>query len=263
MALQPTVYAHVPSDSGGHTVYCIVTAAPDGRRVAVRRRFSAFAQLHAECWQHLGLTTVFPVAKTMLNGGGVRQRRVVELNVYLQGVAAAAGVAPPAALRKFLNIGEAPARPLEPRELFKGEGEPAAGKGGAERASPPPPRATDGFELARDVYATAFVLASNATEDMYNMRPWANRQIWPLWCYLAFISVSQAFVLLSLVLIFPVVVDTHSVLVDCARPSEAAAAALEAAAAAAAEAAAEAGPSPAGKFTRFGAATLGIFPALE
>ena len=102
-------------------------------------------------------------------------------------------------------------------------------------ANASPPKAFVEFELARDVYATAFVLASNATEAMYSFNPWHNRQMRLLWAYLSFIVCSQAFVLACLVLLLPAVVDTRTFLIDCdARtpPAAAALAALEATAAA-------------------------------
>ena len=82
-------------------------------------------------------------------------------------------------------------------------------------------------ELSKDVYATAFVLANNATEGMYHFSPYKNRQMVLLWRYLAFLVASQAFVLLCLVVIYPPVVDTASWFVDCDRPTADSLVALE------------------------------------
>ena len=37
------------------------------------------------------------------------------------------------------------------------------------------PRGTKDFHMCKDVYATSFVLANNATPDMYSFFPWKNR----------------------------------------------------------------------------------------
>lgn len=78
------------------------------------------------------------------------------------------------------------------------------------------------------MYATAFVLASNATEGMYSMKPWKGRQLCLLWLYLAFIITSQLLILFSLLFVHPPVISSQTTLVDCDAPNEAARAALEA-----------------------------------
>ena len=37
------------------------------------------------------------------------------------------------------------------------------------------PRGTKDFQICKDVYATSFVLANNATPDIYSFFPWKNR----------------------------------------------------------------------------------------
>jgi hypothetical protein len=69
------------------------------------------------------------------------------------------------------------------------------------------PRGTVDVELSRDVYATAFALANNATPDMYSFSPFRNRAMWLVWFYLGFIAFSQLFVLFALLYIFPAVVQ--------------------------------------------------------
>lgn len=74
--------------------------------------------------------------------------------------------------------------------------------------------------LQQDVYATAFLLANNATPDMYSFWPWRNRDMWLCWFYLGFILFTQLFVLASLLFIHPPTVDETTHFVNCAAPSE-------------------------------------------
>eukprot|EP00041_Stephanoeca_diplocostata_P029250 m.858809 g.858809 ORF g.858809 m.858809 type:complete len:394 (+) comp23525_c0_seq1:370-1551(+) len=69
--------------------------------------------------------------------------------------------------------------------------------------------------LAEDVYACAFVLASNATPGMYNFDPVSNPQMRLLWFYLSFISFSQSFALIALTVIAPPVVESVTLFVNC------------------------------------------------
>eukprot|EP00516_Mucochytrium_quahogii_P013684 CAMPEP_0203802416 /NCGR_PEP_ID=MMETSP0100_2-20121128/12069_1 /ASSEMBLY_ACC=CAM_ASM_000210 /TAXON_ID=96639 /ORGANISM=" , Strain NY0313808BC1" /LENGTH=770 /DNA_ID=CAMNT_0050709625 /DNA_START=95 /DNA_END=2407 /DNA_ORIENTATION=+ len=75
------------------------------------------------------------------------------------------------------------------------------------------------FELKEDVYATAFVLARNATPDMYSFSPFQNPQMRLIWAYLIFIIFTQAFALLCLVIISPTTISSDVSIVNCANPS--------------------------------------------
>lgn len=80
-----------------------------------------------------------------------------------------------------------------------------------------PPRGTVDVHLAKDVYATAFTLANNATPSLYSCAPWRNGNMALVWFYLFFIAFTQTFVLVSMLAINPPVVDTRTLFVDCAR----------------------------------------------
>ena len=51
-----------------------------------------------------------------------------------------------------------------------------------------PPRGTVDVHLAKDVYATAFTLANNATPSLYSCAPWRNGNMALVWFYLFFIA---------------------------------------------------------------------------
>ena len=89
------------------------------------------------------------------------------------------------------------------------------------------PRGLVDLHMCKDVYATSFVLANNATPDMYSFLPWKNRAMWRAWLYLGFIASSQLFVLYALLCLFPIVVKSQSFFVDCDHPSAEVVAALE------------------------------------
>ena len=55
--------------------------------------------------------------------------------------------------------------------------------------------------LSKDVYATAFTLANNATPGLYSCNPLVNSSMWLLWFYLVFIALTQMFVLLSMLVL--------------------------------------------------------------
>lgn len=267
-SLRTRVTGHQVSHEG-HAVYIIVSELSGGRRCVAYRRYTEFAHLHAVIGKVVGLPIIFPVPKRVLHTSRVKEERVPALDSYLSWAVVAAGDNPPQALFDFLGVDldgvgiggaawreviAAKSNLVTPGELFI-KRVVAAGSGGADSlggrmdepenapaASPAAPYADVEFELSRDVYATAFVLASNATEGMYSFVPWHNRQMCLLWVYLSFIIASQAFVLICLVLLLPAVVDTRTFLIDCdARtpPAAAALAALEAAAAATSSSAAE------------------------
>jgi len=90
------------------------------------------------------------------------------------------------------------------------------------------PRGDEDVELCRDVYATAFVLANNATPSMYSFLPFLNRRMLMVWFYFLFIAFSQSFALYALVFIHPPSVDSETLYVNCARPSDAAKVLLDA-----------------------------------
>lgn len=71
------------------------------------------------------------------------------------------------------------------------------------------------FEIAEDVYATAYLIARNGGE-MYSLSPWANAEIRPVWGYLTFIIVSQLFTLLTITVLSPVTARTDRATVNCA-----------------------------------------------
>ena len=248
MALRPVVCGHALAD-GGHVEFLIITTTPDGGQVTSRQRFSAFLALHRDLRflidvgrLQLGLPEVFPVAKSvLLRSTKSRVKRAAELNAYLQNVATLAGDSPPKVLLSFLNmetssIGEVKQSvPVSPtfvtRAMTAGSESPEAEVGVSQSTTedmdpakphPLPPRGTEELELTRDVYATAFVLASNATVDMYSLSPRTNPQMLLLWGYVLFIVASQTFALASLVFFFPPVVDSETLFVDCLRPSAAA-----------------------------------------
>lgn len=229
--LKPTVHSFRKAENGTHTEYLITTVDQDGHRHSSSQRFSSFLALHEECYAVLGLKRTFSLSKRPLITDSGRKARVVELDSYLKLCARAADSSPPEALRAFLNIGRAADGELScslhdivPKRLdYAAASEPAPEAevvdSSAAAATPPPAGAVD-TELTRDVYSTAFVLASNATEDMYSVWPWANRQMTILWAYLAFIAASQAFALASLVVLFPPVVDASTHLINCELPTE-------------------------------------------
>ena len=262
--LRPLLKSRVTGyqDEGAHTVYIVVTEVRGGRRFVARKRYSEFTHLHASILTADDYKLApFPVPRRMLHNETVKQERTRALDRYISWAVSAAGDHPPPALLDFLGvdvdaagIGEAAWRDViaaSSKRLSNGElfikRVVASGSGGADAVggeretldappdeSGPPPneaRAHVEFELSRDVYATAFVLASNATEGLYSFSPWYNRQMRLMWAYLAFIVASQAFVLACLVLFFPPVVDTKSFLIDCDAGTSPAAAveALEAA----------------------------------
>jgi hypothetical protein len=69
-------------------------------------------------------------------------------------------------------------------------------------------------------------LANNATPGLYSCAPWSNPSMWLVWFYLFFIAASQMYVLASMLIINPPVVDTRTWFVDCERGTPAAAMAL-------------------------------------
>eukprot|EP01064_Diplonema_japonicum_P004546 TRINITY_DN129_c0_g2_i1.p1 TRINITY_DN129_c0_g2~~TRINITY_DN129_c0_g2_i1.p1 ORF type:complete len:406 (+),score=44.32 TRINITY_DN129_c0_g2_i1:70-1218(+) len=75
-------------------------------------------------------------------------------------------------------------------------------------------------ELSQDVYATAFLLAKNATPGMYTFNPLKNKDIALVWAALIFIAFSQVFALLAISVLFPPVVRAESFLVECGDPTD-------------------------------------------
>ena len=213
----------------------VVTIGPNGMKYRVRQRFSAFIALHRSCYWAVGLPNQFPVSQRVLVTDSTRTARVRQLGAYLRWLMAAVGDQPPAPVLTFLGVDPTPpslptyrsggaAAPENAGESSVGDpaaaasSDPSAAALSDETGAAPPPAADQDLELVQDVYATAFVLASNATQDMYSIWPWRNRQTRVLWLYLVFIVGSQAFALATLLFLYPPVVDTHERFVDCERP---------------------------------------------
>lgn len=71
------------------------------------------------------------------------------------------------------------------------------------------------FEIACDVYSTAYVIARNATPEMYSIWPWRNPQVLPVWRYLFFIVASQLLVIIMITWLDPPSVSSRTLHVDC------------------------------------------------
>eukprot|EP00405_Crypthecodinium_cohnii_P018395 CAMPEP_0206455544 /NCGR_PEP_ID=MMETSP0324_2-20121206/21816_1 /ASSEMBLY_ACC=CAM_ASM_000836 /TAXON_ID=2866 /ORGANISM="Crypthecodinium cohnii, Strain Seligo" /LENGTH=488 /DNA_ID=CAMNT_0053926269 /DNA_START=38 /DNA_END=1501 /DNA_ORIENTATION=+ len=71
------------------------------------------------------------------------------------------------------------------------------------------------FEISNDVYTTAYLVARNATPDMYSFSPFVNPQVRIVWKYLFFILGSQLTIILALTWWYPPTVMESSWLVDC------------------------------------------------
>lgn len=72
------------------------------------------------------------------------------------------------------------------------------------------------FEISTDVYSTAYLVARNASPEMYSFSPFSNPQVRIVWAYLMFIVTSQLFVILAITVLFPPTVNNASTFVDCA-----------------------------------------------
>ena len=70
----------------------------------------------------------------------------------------------------------------------------------------PNPVATEDIELKQDVYATAFLLATNASPTMYTIHPLRNPQMQTVWAFTLFILVSQLFAIAMLTILQPTAV---------------------------------------------------------
>eukprot|EP00932_Pfiesteria_piscicida_P005202 SRR837773.15108.p1 GENE.SRR837773.15108~~SRR837773.15108.p1 ORF type:complete len:496 (-),score=16.62 SRR837773.15108:113-1399(-) len=71
------------------------------------------------------------------------------------------------------------------------------------------------FEISNDVYTTAYLIARNATPDMYSFSPLKNPQVRIVWRYLAFIISSQLFIIGMLTVWHPPSVISSTFTVDC------------------------------------------------
>eukprot|EP00927_Polykrikos_kofoidii_P050755 TRINITY_DN44638_c0_g1_i1.p1 TRINITY_DN44638_c0_g1~~TRINITY_DN44638_c0_g1_i1.p1 ORF type:complete len:435 (+),score=37.34 TRINITY_DN44638_c0_g1_i1:64-1305(+) len=71
------------------------------------------------------------------------------------------------------------------------------------------------IELSRDVYTTSYLIARNATPDMYTIRPWINHQVRVVWAYLLFVILSQSFVISVITFFSPMVTKTENLHVNC------------------------------------------------
>lgn len=71
------------------------------------------------------------------------------------------------------------------------------------------------FEITEDVYATFYLLARNATPDMYSISPFKNPDVRIAWLYLLFIVGSQLFVIALITVVYPPSAQRESAHVDC------------------------------------------------
>eukprot|EP00931_Biecheleriopsis_adriatica_P106781 TRINITY_DN81168_c0_g1_i1.p1 TRINITY_DN81168_c0_g1~~TRINITY_DN81168_c0_g1_i1.p1 ORF type:complete len:414 (+),score=54.64 TRINITY_DN81168_c0_g1_i1:39-1244(+) len=71
------------------------------------------------------------------------------------------------------------------------------------------------FEICMDVYSTAYLIARNATPEMYSCSPIRNPQVRIVWAYLFFVIFSQLFVILAITVWYPPAVDSSFVYADC------------------------------------------------
>lgn len=72
------------------------------------------------------------------------------------------------------------------------------------------------FEMAGDVYSTAYLIARNACPDMYSISPIMNPQIRICWLYFLFIVLSQIFVIVAITLWYPPSAHSVAEYVNCA-----------------------------------------------
>ncbi|CAE7430784.1 unnamed protein product [Symbiodinium natans] len=73
----------------------------------------------------------------------------------------------------------------------------------------------DDFQIAEDVYATFYLLARNATPEMYSISPFRNPDVRIAWLYLLFIAGSQIFVIAAITVLYPPTVQQDSAFVNC------------------------------------------------
>eukprot|EP00930_Biecheleria_cincta_P004370 TRINITY_DN105285_c0_g1_i1.p1 TRINITY_DN105285_c0_g1~~TRINITY_DN105285_c0_g1_i1.p1 ORF type:complete len:414 (-),score=67.27 TRINITY_DN105285_c0_g1_i1:70-1287(-) len=71
------------------------------------------------------------------------------------------------------------------------------------------------FSITEDVYATFYLLARNATPDMYSISPFKNPELRIAWLYLLFITGSQLFVIAAITILYPPTVQREVAWVDC------------------------------------------------
>jgi hypothetical protein len=71
------------------------------------------------------------------------------------------------------------------------------------------------FEIAGDVYSTAYLIARNAPSSEYSISPFSNPQVRIVWFYFLFIVLSQVFVVVAITLWHPPNVHSESEYVDC------------------------------------------------
>jgi acetyl esterase/lipase len=83
----------------------------------------------------------------------------------------------------------------------------------------PNPVATEDIELKQDVYATAFLLATNASPTMYTIHPLRNPQMQTVWAFTLFILVSQLFAIAMLTILQPTAVASETNFVNCDMPT--------------------------------------------
>ncbi|CAK9001447.1 Uncharacterized protein SCF082_LOCUS6929 [Durusdinium trenchii] len=71
------------------------------------------------------------------------------------------------------------------------------------------------FSISEDIYATFYLLARNATPDMYSISPFKNPDVRIAWLYLLFIAGSQIFVILAITVLYPPSVQSTTTWVNC------------------------------------------------
>eukprot|EP00928_Gymnodinium_smaydae_P024984 TRINITY_DN20049_c0_g3_i2.p1 TRINITY_DN20049_c0_g3~~TRINITY_DN20049_c0_g3_i2.p1 ORF type:complete len:422 (-),score=70.58 TRINITY_DN20049_c0_g3_i2:644-1852(-) len=71
------------------------------------------------------------------------------------------------------------------------------------------------FSIAGDVYATAYLIARNATPEMYSFLPWVNPDVRIVWLYGVFVICSQLFVIYVSTFLYPPSIQTDRVFADC------------------------------------------------
>jgi len=71
------------------------------------------------------------------------------------------------------------------------------------------------LEIAGDVYSTAYLIARNATPDLYSISPWKNSQVRIVWLTFLSIVLSQCFVIVAITLLYPPTVGGDTDYVNC------------------------------------------------
>eukprot|EP00913_Durusdinium_trenchii_P009558 g8981.t1 len=83
------------------------------------------------------------------------------------------------------------------------------------QAEGPSPDIKVQYPISEDIYATFYLLARNATPDMYSISPFKNPDVRIAWLYLLFIAGSQIFVILAITVLYPPSVQSTTTWVNC------------------------------------------------